>query len=174
MNKIAKFEKVSWGQFKKDCEENNIRLSDTELKSFYDNIKLPTRATKGSAGYDFYNPIPFTLYPAKSIVIPTGVRAKIEDNWFLSLYPRSGLGFKYGVRLSNTVGIIDSDYYYAHNEGHILIKLRLPSAIPHISTSIMTTNAGDRICQGVFQQYGITIDDDIDARRYGGFGSTDV
>ena len=111
MIKVAKFEKVSFEEFSKEI--NDIKC--------YEEIILPKRATIGSAGYDFYAPFDFTLKPDESIKIPTGIKVKISDGWFLAIFPRSGLGFKYRLQLNNTVGIIDSDYYHALNEGHIFI-----------------------------------------------------
>ena len=123
MYKIAKFEKVSFEQFKKDYIDCFNEEDEVKIKEIYDLIKLPKRATKGSAGYDFYSPITFTLKPCEIIKIPTGIRVKIEDGWFLANFPRSSLGFKYRLQLNNTVGIIDADYYNALNEGHIMSKL---------------------------------------------------
>ena len=123
MNKVAKFEKVSISQFIKDFKDTFNNFSDEEIINIYNEIKLPKRATKGSAGYDFFSPISFTLKPNESIKIPTGIRVKIEEGWFLANFPRSGLGFKYRLQLNNTVGIIDSDYYNALNEGRIFSKI---------------------------------------------------
>ena len=120
MERIAKFYKVSFEQFKNDWSEND---SIAELENIYENIKLPKRATSGSAGYDFYSPIDITLEPGKTIKIPTGIRVEICDGWVLKCYPRSGLGFKFRLQLNNTVGIIDSDYFNSDNEGHIFAKI---------------------------------------------------
>ena len=138
------------------------------IKTIYEDIKLPKRATKGSAGYDFFTPIDVELKPGETIKIPTGIRAKMDENWVLKLYPRSGLGFKYRLQLNNSVGIIDSDYYYSDNEGHIFVK------ITNDSNEGRTVNIdkGDGFIQGIFLEYGITVDDDADGIRNGGFGST--
>ena len=82
----------------------------------YQKIRLPRRATVGSAGYDFFAPEAFSLVPHETIKIPTGIRAEIAEGWVLQIYPRSGLGFKYRLQMDNTVGIIDSDYFYSDNE----------------------------------------------------------
>ena len=74
----------------------------------YEQIRLPHRATSGSAGYDFFLPCSLTLAPGKEVKIPTGIRVEMEEGWVLMLYPRSGLGFKYRLQMNNTVGIIDS------------------------------------------------------------------
>ena len=156
MNIVGKFEKVSLEEWQK---ETNIEL--------YNEIKLPQRATKGSAGYDFYSPIDFTLNPQETIKVPTGVRVKIEDGWFLSIFPRSSLGFKYRLRLNNTVGIIDSDYYHALNEGHIFFKITNES-----TDKVVTIKKGEAFAQGIFIPFGITEDDDVETVRTGGMGST--
>ena len=156
MKRIAKFEKVSLAEFIKAEKQEN-----------YDNIILPKRATSGSAGYDFFALNDFTLNAGETIKIATGVRAYIEEGWVLKIYPRSSLGFKYRLRLDNTVGIIDSDYYFAENEGHIFIKLTNCGDKP------LTVEKGKAFAQGVFLEYGITVDDDATEQRTGGFGSTD-
>ena len=125
MQRIAKFEKVSFEQFKEGYLDAIGQDSDEVIRSIYDALKLPKRATKGSAGYDFYAPRAITLKPGETAKIPTGIRAKIEENWVLQCYPRSGLGFKFRLQLNNTVGIIDSDYYNSDNEGHILPRSRM-------------------------------------------------
>lgn len=164
MKKIAKFEKVSFNQFEKDYKESE------NLKEIYDGIVLPKRATKGSAGYDFYAPQDFSLKVGETIKIPTGIRAKIDDGWVLKIYPRSGLGFKFRLQLDNTVGIIDSDYYFSSNEGHIMIKITNNS----LEDKTVTVEKGSAFAQGIFLEYGITFDDDADGVRDGGFGSTTI
>ncbi len=156
MNKIAKFEKVSMGQF-----------SQAQSQAEYEDIILPKRATTGSAGYDFYAPHEFSLAPGGQIKIATGVRVKIQEGWFLGIFPRSSLGFKYRLRLNNTVGIIDSDYYNAENEGHIFIK------ITNCGDTPLTVEKGKAFAQGIFIPYGITVDDVCEQARTGGMGSTD-
>ncbi len=151
MNRIARFFKVSKEQFGRDG---------------YENIILPRRATSGSAGYDFIAPYDFTLDSGEEIIIDTGIRAKIAEGWVLVILPRSGSGFKYGVRLANTAGVIDSDYFNADNEGHIKIKLIGGS-------KCFNVRAGDAFAQGIFLPYGITEDDECCEERHGGFGSTD-
>ncbi len=164
MNRIAKFEKVSFEEFKKAFD-----LKEDEIKKIYDSVKLPCRATKGSAGYDFYTPVAFTLKSGETAKIPTGIRAKIENGWVLSLYPRSGLGFKFRLQLDNTVGIIDADYYNSDNEGHIFIKVTNCS----YEEKTVSVEAGNGFAQGIFLPFGITEDDDVTEMRNGGFGSTD-
>lgn len=143
---------------------------DDIITEIYDGLKLPERATTGSAGYDFYSPLDFTLPPNRTIKIPTGIRCKIEDGWVLKCYPRSGLGFKYRLQLDNIVGIIDSDYYYSNNEGHIFLKLTNCSN----EGKLLKVKTGDGISQGIFVEYGITYDDKATRLRDGGFGSTNI
>ena len=177
MNRIAKFEKVSFEQFKKDWidtfpnryNEYDDTVLNKLIGDIYNSIKLPKRATSGSAGYDFYCPYGFMVNVDSSVKIPTGIRCKMENGWVLKAYPRSGHGFKYGVRLANTVGIIDEDYYNAKNEGHIFIKLINESKL----ADNIEIKTGDAFCQGIFLPYGITYDDNVNEMRTGGFGSTD-
>ena len=196
---VALFEKVSVDQYMKDISNKEyirkslglteewlmslnpesklkeiIKFSKNILRTFacssIKNLKLPTRATKASAGYDFFAPFDFTIKSGESIVIPTGVRCKFEnENFALKIYPKSGLGFKYGVGLANTVGIVDADYYNSDNEGHIMIKLTNYDS--HKEVSIMK---GKSFAQGIFEMYGLTTNDDEVEKsdRNGGFGST--
>ncbi|RGZ00939.1 deoxyuridine 5'-triphosphate nucleotidohydrolase [Clostridium sp. AM58-1XD] len=168
MRRIAKFEKVSFGQFKKDWEDTFPGVTEDEIERIYDGIQMPSRATSGSAGYDFYTPAAFSLKPQEGIKIPTGIRARMEEGWVLKIYPRSGLGFKFRLQLNNTVGIIDSDYYNSDNEGHIQVKMTNDSK----EGKIVELSAGTGFAQGIFLEYGITEDDEADAVRNGGFGST--
>ncbi len=166
--RIAQFFKVSYEQYKEAYLDTYGDASEEEIKNVYDSIKLPKRATSGSAGYDFYAPVAITLEPGKTVKVPTGIRAKMEDNWVLKLYPRSGLGFKYRLQLNNTVGIIDSDYYYSDNEGHIFAKITNDSN----EGKTVEIAEGTGFMQGIFIEYGITLDDDVTDVRNGGFGST--
>lgn len=161
MRRIAKFEKVSAAQFTESCKQ-------PEPEKIYEAIKLPKRATAGSAGYDFFAPYNITLAPGETVKIPTGIRALIENGWVLKIYPRSGLGFKFRLQLDNTVGIIDSDYSQSDNEGHIFIKITNDSK----EGKTVEIPAGTGFAQGIFLEYGITVDDDADGVRNGGFGST--
>ena len=181
MNRIAQFHKVSKEQFIKDWEdygEKIVNTTDTNDKgsqplsqpgSIYEDIPLPRRATMGSAGYDFFSPIDFSLKPGESITIPTGIRAEIDDGWVLQTYPRSGLGVKFRLQINNTVGIIDSDYFNSDNEGHIFIKLTNDSNEGKEATVVK----GMGFAQGLFIPFGITRDDMVTETRNGGHGSTD-
>lgn len=167
MRRVAKFEKVSFEQFKKDMENYREFISEEKIMEAYKELKLPTRATKGSAGYDFYAPINLSLKAdSTSKPIPTGIRCKMKDDVVLMIYPRSGLGFKYGISLANTTGVIDSDYYNAKNEGHIMVKFKNPG-------EELVLEKGTAMMQGIFIPYYITEDDEVSTERTGGFGSTD-
>ena len=162
MKIAAKFEFVSKEQYLKDFEFKE------DACEVYSKLKKPHRATAMSAGYDFYSPFDFHLEPGMTIKIPTGIRAKMPEDYVLMIYPRSGLGFKYRLQLNNTVGVIDSDYYNALNEGHIMIKITNDSN----ERKALDIKAGEGFAQGIFMQYGIVEDDDAKDIRVGGFGST--
>lgn len=171
MKRIAKFEKVSLEEFMKDwCDTFELDSSDPEtrreIEGIYGGIELPKRATKFSAGHDFVSPLTFTLKPNDTIKIPTGIRCGIDTDWVLMIYPRSGLGFKYGINLMNQTAVVDADYYYSNNEGHIFIKL------VNRGDKIVTVKRDDKFTQGVFLPYGITEDDNVNDKRNGGLGST--
>lgn len=168
MQRIAKFHKVSEEQFLKDWTGTFPECGAQEASGIYESVRLPRRATAGSAGYDFYAPSDIVLAPGETVKIPTGIRAEMEAGWVLKCYPRSGLGFKYRLQLNNTVGIIDSDYFYSDNEGHIFAKLTNDSK----EGKTVKVALGEGFMQGIFIEYGITVDDDVTDVRNGGFGST--
>lgn len=163
MKRIAQFFPVSRAQLEADW------LAACPGVPVPEEIRLPRRATAGSAGYDFFAPAAITLAPGQTQLVPTGVRVRIDEGWVLKLYPRSGLGFKYRLQLNNTVGIIDSDYFGAKNEGHIMLKLTNDSN----ENRTLVIEPGAAMAQGVFVEYGVTVDDEVCACREGGFGSTD-
>ena len=157
---VAKFGHVSDGQWREAMGERvSLAIPLAE-------IPLPKRATAGSAGYDFVAPAETVIPTGGSALIPTGIRAEMEPGWVLVLFPRSSLGFKTGIRLSNTAGIIDSDYAFAKNEGHIMVKLLNPS------DELVVIGRGERFCQGIFLPYGTAEENGDFAERSGGFGST--
>ena len=168
MKRIAKFEKVSLKQFSADWKDTFGDVTEEKIQELYDQIRLPRRATAGSAGYDFFAPVDVQLAPGETIKIPTGIRAQMEQEWVLKVYPRSGLGFKYRLQMNNTVGIIDSDYFYSDNEGHIFMKIMNDGR----EGKTVELKAGEGFAQGIFLEYGVTVDDDATEKRNGGFGST--
>ena len=168
MKRIARFHKVSEKRFTEDWLDTFGEEGQEKIREIYESIRLPKRATAGSAGYDFFAPVEFIVHPAETIKIPTGIRVEMDQEWVLKCYPRSGLGFKYRLQLNNTVGIIDSDYFYSDNEGHIFAKLTNDTR----EEKTLTIPAGTGFMQGIFVEYGITVDDDAQGIRNGGFGST--
>ena len=168
MQRVARFEKVSFDRFTADFKDTFPELSDDGIKAIYEEIKLPKRATAKSAGYDIYMPIDITLEPGKTVKIPTGIRVFMEPEYVFMIYPRSGLGFKYRLQLNNTVGVIDADYYESDNEGHIFVKVTNDSN----ENKTVELQKGNGFAQGIFMQYAVTYDDEVTTRRNGGFGST--
>lgn len=156
---------MSFEEFSKGFEDC---FPNQDAEAAYGEICLPLRATAGSAGYDFFLPADLYLTPGESAKVPTGIRARMAEGWALLLFPRSGLGFKYRLQLDNTVGVVDSDYFNAENEGHIYIKLTNDSR----EGRDLSLKAGQAFAQGIFLPFGITEDDAVDAGRIGGFGST--
>ena len=154
---IAKFQHVS------DAQYASTKLPDALA---IDAISLPRRATAGSAGYDFICPADVTLAPGEAVTIPTGIRCEMQSGWVLMLFPRSGLGFKHQVRLANTVGVIDADYFHAANEGHIMVR------IVNGGDHVVNIAQGERFCQGIFLPHGLADEDEVFSDRTGGFGST--
>lgn len=171
MRRIAKFSKVSDFQFIDDFYKLYEKIPITPetgetITDIYENINLPKRADKGSAGYDFYAPFDFTIMPGETFTIPTGIRCKMRKDYVLFIVPRSSLGFKYQMALVNTVGVIDSSYFEADNQGHIMAKLK------NNGEKELNIKAGERFAQGIFIPYGITIDDNPKGKRTGGIGSS--
>ena len=153
---MRRFEKIKEEVFKRDIPDSN-----------YDDIILPKRSTKYSAGYDFYSILDFTLNPGERKSIPTGIKCMMNDNEYLAIYIRSSLGFKYNVRMCNQVGIIDKDYYgNKENDGHIMVALK------NEGDKVLEIKKGDSFAQGIIQRYLMTDDDNALDERVGGLGST--
>lgn len=174
------FEKVSLAQWQKDLASiyfnkdfADIPQEDQDLiNKWYTQIKLPKQATEGSMGHDFFNPYDeLSCQPGEVFTVPTGIRwccGKLygdDINAGLLLLPRSGLGFKYGFQLLNTVGVIDKDYSDSDNEGHIMA--RVTSLIP------LKIKQGKAFLQGIIIPYMIARGAESTNKRNGGFGSTD-
>lgn len=168
MNEIAQFFKVSKEQYIDSNKERNSICSVlcTELED----IKLPFRATYGSAGHDFFAPFSFKLHANETIKIPTGIRVQIDNGWTMIGMPKSGLGFKYRLQLDNTLGLIDEDYFFSDNEGHIFAKITNDGK----QGKIIEISKGDPFMQAIFVPYGITKNDNDFPKqvRNGGMGST--
>ena len=168
MERVARFFKVSKERWISDFTAL-CGVSSEEAGSVYEELKLPRRATRGSAGYDIFSPVDFELDPGEEIKIATGMRCRMDEDTVLLIVPRSSLGFKYRFQLNNTVGVIDSDYYYSDNEGHIFIRFTNDSK----NGAVLSISKGQALAQGIFVRYGITEDDDTEELRNGGIGSTD-
>lgn len=137
-----------------------------ELRKNEGEIRLPTRASEHSAGYDFYSPIDTFVPPHESVMIWTDIKAHMYYDNALMIIPRSSMG-KHPIMIANTVGLIDNDYYgNPDNDGNIGFRLYNLSDIPY------EIKAGDRIGQGVFIKFGTVKDDTITTKREGGFGSS--
>lgn len=167
------FEKVKYEAFEHDMMQYRpINFLGGEVKAAYDNIKLPERKTKYSCGYDVKTPVDIAIQSHQSIVIPTGIKAVFNEDemqtWCLKLYARSSVGIKDKVVITNSVGLIDSDFQFSNNDGDMLI------ALTNMSDETKKYKAGDRVCQAVFEIYGITSDDKASGERRGGVGSTGV
>lgn len=162
-----KFEKVTVNQWKSSVSGQDLGVtSEEEVVSIYEEIKLPKRATELSAGYDFFAPFKICLNPGETLKVPTGIRVLLDDDKYLAIYPRSGQGFKYRLRINNTVGIIDADYSRSDNEGHIFIKLS------NEGDKVVEIDKGVGFAQGIISQYFKVEDDESTATRNGGEGST--
>lgn len=155
------------GALSEVAEGERPRIARFERLPDRPDVLLPRRATAGSAGYDFFAPATIALAPGEGTTVDTGVRCWMDPRYVLLLLPRSSLGFKYRLALDNTVGVIDADYYFADNLGHIRIRMTNGGDKP------LTIEKGQAFAQGVFVPYGLTVDDEADGRRTGGFGSTD-
>jgi len=153
--------------FEKVSEEEFLKAIPGR-RDVYDRIQTPKRSTAGSAGYDFRSTVDVVLYPGETVLIPTGIRVKMPNNVVLALFPRSGHRFNYRLQLDNTVGIVDSDYYYSDNEGHIFIKITNDGK----EGKVLEIKEGDKFAQGIFFNYLLTDDDDCSDVRNGGMGST--
>ena len=136
------------------------------------NINIPIRKTKHAAGYDFEAAedivVPSFKLGMNPTLIPTGIKAYMQDDEVLYLYNRSSNPKKKGLVLANSVGVIDKDYYgNPDNDGHIMF------AFYNIKDEDITIKKGEAIGQGVFSKYLIIDDDNALGERLGGFGSTD-
>ena len=151
------FEKISFEQFSKDIRDD---------RDLYDSYELPKRATRSSCGYDFYAIEDMVLHPGEIKRIPTGYKAKFNEDEMLMLVVRSSMGFKYNVRMCNQVGIIDSDYYNnSDNEGHMWVSLQNEGSKDY------EIKKGTAYSQGIFVKY-LTCGDEVDTKRDAGIGST--
>ena len=164
--KVACFERVSFEEFKnafKSCGYGN----ELEARDAYTAIKIPVRKTRKSAGHDISIPFSLRLSPGEKTLIPTGLRCGIREDYVMLIFPRSSLGIKRGMKISNTIPVIDADYFEADNEGHIFIS------IENLSKKDIILEKGDSFVQALFFSYGIAVGSGSSTRRKGGIGSTD-
>lgn len=164
-----RFEKVSFEQWKNDITVKGV--DDNTLRRWYENIKLPQQGSEFSMGVDFFMPYPIHLLPHNEMKVATGIRWICDDSadtmMGMMIFPRSGLGSKYGMRLKTTVGIIDSDYWTAPNEGEIYLIFENPS------DEEIELPAGKAIAQGIITTYYIPSGAESNKPRVGGLGSSD-
>lgn len=164
---MIQFAKISIPQWDKDVKE--VFDNDKDASQSYQMVQIPKRSTLKSSGYDFHCPYNCVVPAHGTCKIYTGIKIYLDDNKTLKLYPRSSVGIKHGIMLSNTVGIIDADYVdNPDNEGHIIIALR------NLSDEPFYIKAGDKIVQGIIERY-YTVDDEEYSdmkERTGGIGST--
>lgn len=151
-------------------QSRGFKIVSDEFRK-HPNVKIrePKRGTAKSAGYDICTPIDIVIAPhGVSDAIQTDIKAYMLDDEVLEIYPRSSLGFKNGLMLINTVGIIDSDYYNnPDNNGNIGFKLK------NLTDNEVVIKSGERVIQGIFKKYLIADNDNAMGNRVGGIGSTD-
>ena len=170
----TRFETVSREQFYRDWQKVfGIQPEDEAAQRdwAYASLKIPKRATKKSAGYDFFAPFDISIGPGETVVIPSGIRAILRDDQVMIIAPRSSLGFKYRLQLDNSIGVIDADYYVSDNEGHIMLKITNDSR-DYRPCFIRT---GDALVQGIILHYETMDEEDEPTKeRNGGIGSTNA
>ena len=163
------FEKVSYEQWSKDMPYKNIPAST--LMRWYHEIKLPQQGTTYSMGVDFFMPYKTNILPYNKIKIPTGIRwvcdTEEDRKYGLLIVPRSSIGIKNGLRLLNTIGVVDADYYLSDNEGHIMLFME------NTTDDVVVLNNGKGIVQGLIVPYITPQFAETNTDRHGGFGSTD-
>ena len=170
------FEKVSFEQWCKDVPLLNV--PKIKLKEWYENIIMPTQGSMYSMGIDFFMPYSVTILPHNKVKIPTGIRWVCEEwndhdvdndrEYGMLIVPRSSTGTKLGLRLANTVGVIDADYCDSDNEGHIMLIFE------NTTDKIVELPQGKAVAQGIITNYIIPIASSNFAKRNVGFGSTDT
>lgn len=164
------FDKISYKQWATDVPMQGVPFE--VLKMWHNDIKLPQQGTEYSAGVDFSMPYTVKVLPHNKVKIPTGIRWVCDneaDKYYgMLIVPRSSIGIKNGLRLLNTVGVIDSDYYKADNEGHIMLFFE------NTTDETITLIKGRGVAQGIIVPCAIPDCAKSDADRHGGFGSTDT
>lgn len=164
-----RFERVNFESFRKDMLKYG--WAEEIIHTAYDNIKMPERKTKYSAGYDISSPLSFSMKPGERLTIPTGIKAVFSEDeaksFHLQLFIRSSVGINRHVVMANQTGVIDADYAgNIDNDGDMLI------AIWNTSDHDVRFEAGERIIQAIFMIHGLTVDDNAKGERTGGVGSS--
>ena len=165
--KIAKVLKINLNDLKGNEQMRGFELIEGM------NGELPIKATVHSAGVDFIASsditIPAFRFKGKATLVPTGVKAFMQNDEYLQIFARSSIPVNLGLIMSNGVGIVDADYYNNEkNEGHIMIEFN------NLTNEHITIEKGTRIAQGIFNKvlpvtHGVRVKN---ATRTGGFGST--
>lgn len=141
-----------------------------KIKKLHERAMIPTFATEGAACFDLYAMVEdskkVSIYKHSPAIIRTGLSFEIPKGHAMMIYSRSGHGFKNDVRLSNCVGVIDSDY-----RGEVKVKLASDGGGFGVSH-------GDRIAQAMIIPVpaieGFLVSNELSEteRGDGGFGST--
>lgn len=165
------FIRVQYSKFADDVRKYcGDSITSERLFDYWTEIPIPKRKTQFSCGYDVATPIPISVQAHSRVIVPTGIKAVFSEDemktWCLKLYARSSVGIKDNVVVTNAVGLIDSDFQFSDNDGDMLLTLT------NMSDVLRQYKPGDRICQAVFEIYGVTSDDDATGARTGGLGST--
>ena len=165
--KIAKILKINLNDLKGNEQMRGFELIEGM------NGELPIKATIHSAGVDFIASsditIPAFRFKGQATLVPTGVKAFMQNDEYLQIFARSSIPVNLGLIMSNGVGIVDADYYNnPKNEGHIMIEFN------NLTNEHITIEKGTRIAQGIFNKilpvtHGVRLKNDT---RNGGFGST--
>ena len=166
MRRIAVFRKVSEEQFVGDCSNAFGDDNILDIRKKYKEINLPKRSTRFSAGHDICTPFDVKLRPGEKLMVPTGIRCEMSEEYVMLIFPRSSLGIKKGMTISNTVPVVDADYFFADNEGHIFISIK------NNGNDVLELRSGEKIVQAVFVPFGVADEEEVTAERTGGIGST--
>lgn len=150
----------------RECKYFLFKSISVKVKKLNENAEMPRRATAESAGFDLHCIDNFTINPGDHYTIPTGLAFEIPTGYVMLIYPRSGHAKKYGITLSNAVGVVDSDYrgevaVLMHNTGEHPVSFRM----------------GDRVAQALVHKIPdielVQCEELSETRRgKGGFGST--
>ena len=133
-----------------------------------DGVELPRYAHEGDAGLDLRIKHDVTLEPGQRCNVGTGAAVEIPQGCVGLVFPRSGLATKFGITLSNRVGVIDSGY-----------RGEIGASLINTSDETVTLDAGTRVCQMVvipYVQCDLVPVDELSETERGacGFGSTGI